>query len=466
MANLGSTVIHGNFDVTGKINRYTLGSASEKIAGSTVHNSTDEIPTSAAIVKYVTDTFNNWKTTNTKTNSNLTASISGATVSVTGPAGYYPGGVSKSGTIGNGSCTVAGGKLSVSSSSFTPTVTTTITKNVGTESTTKGAYYIQVNATSSSTSLSATRAEITDKHTAGYIPAEPSTTVIASTSVGITVNSGSAAVKYINIPAGTISSGSTDNSKTYVVNTTTVPSGGYLYIGAGYYPNTQISLSQIIPDSDAPDASSGNILSGYEAYNTSGNRIVGTMPTISLSSTYFTNSNTGFGPISIGYNPSGRYIIDGALAAQNLDTFAASSSGGNFVITSNAKPINPVSKSGWLNSSASTTINAHSDTFVNNVDFTTSELNTSLYYTVTATPKIKLNGAADTTYVAGTQRSTSRKISSVTLGASTDTFVTSLSVAVSSKGQLNVTSDAGTTNYMNWKIAKDSSNSLTFTYVG
>jgi hypothetical protein len=40
----------------------------------------------------------------------------------------------------------------------------------------------------------------------------------------------------INVPRGSISSGTTDMG--YTGNSTIVPAGGYLYLSAGYYPNT------------------------------------------------------------------------------------------------------------------------------------------------------------------------------------------------------------------------------------
>ena len=82
-----------------------------------------------------------------------------------------------------------------------------------------------------------------------------------------------------SVDTGTISTGTTSKSG-YTNNTTAaVPANGYLYINAGYFPNTQISLATLIPDSNTTDALNNNILAGYEAFDTAGNRLVGTIAT-------------------------------------------------------------------------------------------------------------------------------------------------------------------------------------------
>ena len=83
------------------------------------------------------------------------------------------------------------------------------------------------------------------------------------------------------IGAGTISTGS-ESLTGYETNTTAeVPNNGYLYIHAGYHPNTQIHLGTLIPDAAGVSGSAGSdkILSGYGAYDTNGNKIVGTIAT-------------------------------------------------------------------------------------------------------------------------------------------------------------------------------------------
>lgn len=55
---------------------------------------------------------------------------------------------------------------------------------------------------------------------------------------------------------------------------------GYLYINPGYFPATKISLSTLIPD-DANYSNAGNshILFGYEAYDTTGKKLIGAIAT-------------------------------------------------------------------------------------------------------------------------------------------------------------------------------------------
>lgn len=90
------------------------------------------------------------------------------------------------------------------------------------------------------------------------------------------------------ISAGVLSTGLTDRTSqgytTLADNSVVIPTdesghGGYLYIPAGYYNSTQISLGTLIPDSATSDAVSANILSGYEAYTTNGTRLVGSIAT-------------------------------------------------------------------------------------------------------------------------------------------------------------------------------------------
>lgn len=86
----------------------------------------------------------------------------------------------------------------------------------------------------------------------------------------------------VTIGAGTITTGSASLDG-YVNNTDAiVPANGYLYINAGYHPNTQISLGTLIPDdSNLTNAGTDKILSGFEAYSSSGTKLVGTIATYS-----------------------------------------------------------------------------------------------------------------------------------------------------------------------------------------
>lgn len=70
---------------------------------------------------------------------------------------------------------------------------------------------------------------------------------------------------------------------TYTEDTTTntvLPSGGYLYINAGWHNNTKISLGHLIPEIADNDAGVNEILNGYKAYDENGNVITGTMATV------------------------------------------------------------------------------------------------------------------------------------------------------------------------------------------
>ena len=62
---------------------------------------------------------------------------------------------------------------------------------------------------------------------------------------------------------------------------TVIPSGGYLYLNQGWFDNTKISLGHLIPD-DVEYTNAGvlEILSGYEAYDTNGQKLIGRMATV------------------------------------------------------------------------------------------------------------------------------------------------------------------------------------------
>ena len=82
-----------------------------------------------------------------------------------------------------------------------------------------------------------------------------------------------------NFGRGTISSGTTSREG-HADDNTEVPANGYLYLSAGYYPNTQIALSTMIPDDvEYTNAGVDTILSGYEAYDSNSNKLVGTIAT-------------------------------------------------------------------------------------------------------------------------------------------------------------------------------------------
>ena len=108
-------------------------------------------------------------------------------------------------------------------------------------------------------------------------------TVIATTAGYVDSNT-----QVATVSAGSLSTGLTDKSSqgyntladsSVVIPTDENGNGGYLYLSAGYYSATQIGLGTLIPDNPTDDAVSANILSGYEAFNTAGKRLVGSIPT-------------------------------------------------------------------------------------------------------------------------------------------------------------------------------------------
>lgn len=136
--------------------------------------------------------------------------------------------------------------------------------------------------------------------TAGYLPtstaAKSSNTATAYypianlTSANFTATGGSikstsagwldANVEVANLGTGTLANTATSGqSYTTVTSPAIITSDGYLYINKGYFANTKISLGTLIPDSDTTDVVSGAMLSGYEAFDTNGARIVGGIAT-------------------------------------------------------------------------------------------------------------------------------------------------------------------------------------------
>lgn len=84
------------------------------------------------------------------------------------------------------------------------------------------------------------------------------------------------------MPNGSLNSIATQGV-TYTENTadtTVIPAEGALYINAGYIPNTKITLGHMIPDDkDYDNAGTDNIMTGFEAYDTNGKKLIGTMGT-------------------------------------------------------------------------------------------------------------------------------------------------------------------------------------------
>ena len=83
-----------------------------------------------------------------------------------------------------------------------------------------------------------------------------------------------------------------------------------------------------------PNAGNGHILSGYEAYDTNGNKLKGTIAKITPSSDYYTTGTVGYGPIGPGYLDKTWRIIDGDFS------YSSSTAANAAVVT--------VSKAGWF----------------------------------------------------------------------------------------------------------------------
>lgn len=66
-----------------------------------------------------------------------------------------------------------------------------------------------------------------------------------------------------------------------IADNTILPEEGYLYLNKGWFDNTKISLGHLIPDDvNYTNAGVAHILSGYEAYDTNGTKLIGTMATV------------------------------------------------------------------------------------------------------------------------------------------------------------------------------------------
>lgn len=62
---------------------------------------------------------------------------------------------------------------------------------------------------------------------------------------------------------------------------TVLPSEGSLYLTAGWYDNTKITLDHMLPDdTDVDNAGTGNIMAGFEAYDEKGKKLIGTLATV------------------------------------------------------------------------------------------------------------------------------------------------------------------------------------------
>jgi len=91
----------------------------------------------------------------------------------------------------------------------------------------------------------------------------------------------------VNVTAASLANTET-SGQTYTENTadaTIIPAGGALYINKGWINNTKITLGHMIPDDTGyTNAGVAHIRNGFEAYDTEGNKLIGTMANTTLSS--------------------------------------------------------------------------------------------------------------------------------------------------------------------------------------
>ena len=341
MAKLGSTTVTGNLSVSGTINGYKLAESARRGVDTAISSgsTSTNIPTTKAIVDYVNSAINSWNSSH-----KATLSVNGPTVTTS--AGYYAAATSK--TVGNGAYSAAAG-----GSEARPVVVNTKATPTGFAFASGSTpYYITTDGEKSNDgkkySAGSVTATATAKiDTAGWL-ATGNKPASATISTSATVNT-----KTYYLPTGTISTGSSAKSGWTTNTSVVIPANGYLYIGAGFYPNTQISLATLIPDdSSLPNAGNGHILCGYEAYDTNGNKLKGTIATITPGSCY-TTTNTGIGPIGPGYLDKTWHIKAGAF------TYTASTTASTAVVT--------VSTAGWIDTKTVCSIDSDGETLVINV---------------------------------------------------------------------------------------------------
>ena len=325
MAKLGSTTVTGNLSVSGTINGYKLAESARRGVDTAISSgsTSTNIPTTKAIVDYVNSAIKSWNSSH-----KATLSVNGPTVTTS--AGYYAAAESK--TVGSGAYSAAAGGSETQKANVEVSAKATGFNFVAKSS--NSPYYITVSGTQSSTgSVNATGTATVS--TAGWLATgNKSASKTIKTGATASAAADSDGGKYY-IPTGTISAGTSAKSG-WVTNTSAeVPANGYLYISAGFYPNTQISLATLIPDDKGIfNAGTGHILENFEAYDTDGNKLVGTIKTVKPTS-WCTTANTGIGPIDSGYLADSWYIKKGNFS------YSSSSTAANATIVK-------VSESGWF----------------------------------------------------------------------------------------------------------------------
>ena len=166
----------------------------------------------------------------------------------------------------------------------------------------------------------------------GAVNLQVKSTTPTTSSQTITPDNGYIGLSSVEVSA--VSNGNFNNvatsGVTYTENTdagTVIPANGYLYLNEGYFPNTKISLAHIIPDPSTGESNPGtnDIKSGKVAYDGDGNKIIGTMSTVtptftggtpSLTSKSNTISVTGMATSS----STTSYYIDASASAKATRT--------------------------------------------------------------------------------------------------------------------------------------------------
>lgn len=187
--------------------------------------------------------------------------------------------------------------------------------------------------------------------TAGYIPTSYN---FGAASGNVTISAGDN--YYIPVAAATLKNEATSNV-TYITNSSVTLKDGYLYIDAGYIPNTKVSLSALIPDI-SNDALASHILSGYSAYNEAGELINGSITTWSAPSAYYTTTSSsgvsGSAVTASSYTGSStQYIKKGSVTAPSTVSGTGSTvavSSGTVTLTKTVSITPNVSTAGWVSS--------------------------------------------------------------------------------------------------------------------
>ena len=215
-----------------------------------------------------------------------------------------------SGTITNvnGSGNVNPGTITIANqASATVSGKTQITASPSTATTNINQYYIAVKATAAANNGQTFSVSGTDSSGAsasvsaeGYAKNETATgSISGSGTATANVQTKDSAITYIPISSGTLSNSAASGVTYSELSGPSLNEQDYLYINAGWYPNSKISLSTLIPDDPGyENAGNSHILKNYEAYDTTGKKLLGTIENVSWSTDYYTTTNTGYGQIN------------------------------------------------------------------------------------------------------------------------------------------------------------------------